>query len=65
MLYSGQLQRTEIKEILNTGDRNAQRATSMLLNQGIFISLSTKASLKITFPAKLASRWMPWIFSEQ
>ena len=65
MLYKGELQRSDIKEILNTGDRNARRATAMLIAQDVFTSTSTKAPLKIAFPAKLASRWMPGLFPEQ
>jgi hypothetical protein len=36
-----------------------------LIDHGVVTSESPKAPLQITFPAKLASRWMPGLFPEQ
>jgi len=38
---------------------------SALLERGVLISDSARAPLHITFPAALASRWMPGLFPEK
>jgi hypothetical protein len=39
--------------------------TSALLEAGALSSASTRASLKLAFPAKYAGRWMPGLFPDQ
>ncbi len=65
VLYRGELPRSEVATILNTGERNARRATSSLLERGVLTSASTRAPLRLAFPATLASRWMPGLFPEK
>jgi len=65
VLFRGELPRGEVAPLLGTTDRHARRVTSVLLEQGILTSASTRAPLRLTFPAKLASRWMPGLFPEQ
>ena len=65
VLYQGQIERSEIEPILDTSDRTARRVTSTLLEVGALSSASTRAPLKLAFPAKYASRWMPGLFPEQ
>lgn len=62
ILYRGELSRSEISALLNVSDRHARRLTSILLDQGIFISDTPKSPLKLAFPATLANRWMPGLF---
>lgn len=36
-----------------------------LAEQGVIVSKSTRAPLRLASPARLASRWMPGLFPEQ
>ena len=46
-------------------ERSARRVVSALLQQGVLTSESTRAPLRLAFPATLASRWMPGLFPER
>lgn len=65
ILYRGKLPRGEVANLLNTGDRQARRITSALVNAEILTSESSRAPLYLAFPAGLASRWMPGLFPEK
>jgi len=65
ILYRGELPRGEVVGILGTGERQARRVVSALSEHGVVVSDSTRAPLRLAFPAKLASRWMPGLFPEQ
>ncbi len=65
VLYRGELPRGEIGPLLGVTDRTARRVTSELLQQGVFASTSSRASLRLAFPAALASRWMPGLFPDK
>jgi len=65
VLYRGELPRGEVAKVLGTSERNARRFTSALLKRGVLSSPSTRAPLRLTFPATLASRWMPGLFPEK
>jgi len=65
VLYRGELPRRGVSELLNVSDRSARRTTSALLSSGVLTSESTRAPLKVAFPAKLASRWMPGLFPDK
>ena len=65
ILYRGELPRGEVPERLGTSARTANRVVAGLIDHGVVTSESPKAPLQITFPAKLASRWMPGLFPEQ
>lgn len=65
ILYRGALPRGEIPELLGTSERNARRIVAALAAQGVIVSESTRAPLRLAFPAKLASRWMPGLFPER
>jgi Fic family protein len=64
LLYRGELPRSDIGTIVNTGERQARRVVAALINQGAIISESTRAPLRLAFPATLAARWMPGLFPE-
>ena len=64
ILFRGELPRSEVPALLDTGERNARRTVSSLLERGVLVSASSRASLRIAFPAALASRWMPGLFPE-
>lgn len=65
VLYRGQLPRADVPEIVGTGTRQAGRIVSSLIEKGALTSDSTRAPLRLTFPATLASRWMPGLFPEK
>ncbi len=65
VLYRGKLPRSEVAGLLDTSDRNARRVTSALLEGGVLTSESTRAPLRLAFPARLTSRWMPGLFPEK
>ena len=62
LLYRGELPRGEAASIVGTGERQARRVVSALIDQGVVTSESTRAPLRLAFPAALASRWMPGLF---
>ena len=64
VLFRGELPRGDVASLLGTGDRQARRVTSALLDREVLGSKSTRAPLHLAFPAKLASRWMPGLFPE-
>jgi Fic family protein len=65
LLFRGQLSRGDVAPLLGTGERNARRAVSALLERGTLVSESSRAPLFLTFPATLAPRWMPGLFPEK
>lgn len=65
ILYRGELPRADVPKLLGGTDRSARRVTSVLLEQGVLSSESTRANLKLAFPATLASRWMPGLFPDK
>lgn len=65
VLFRGELPRGDVPALLGTGDRQARRVVSALLERGILTAASTRAPLRLTFPAALAQRWMPGLFPDQ
>jgi hypothetical protein len=63
MLYR-QLQRGDGAKIVGS-PRHGSRVISALLDRGVLASESTRAPLRLAFPAALASRWMPGLFPEK
>lgn len=65
VLYRGELPRGEVASLLGASNRHARRITSVLLDREVLVSESSRAPLRLAFPAKLASRWMPGLFPEK
>lgn len=65
VLYRGELPRGDAANIVGTGDRQARRIVSALVNKGVLTSESARAPLRLAFPAALAARWMPGLFPER
>jgi Fic family protein len=65
VLYRGELPRGEVATVVATGDRQARRIVAALLECGVLESDSPRATLRLTFPATLAARWMPGLFPEK
>ena len=62
ILYRGELPRGDAEALVGTGDRQARRIVGALMGQGVVVAESTRAPLRLAFPATLASRWMPGLF---
>ncbi len=65
VLYRGELPRGDAAVVVGTGERQARRVVSALIGRGVLTSASTRAPLRLAFPAALASRWMPGLFPER
>ena len=65
LLYRGELPRVDATGIVGTGERQARRIVSTLTKRGVLIADSTRAPLRLAFPATLASRWMPGLFPDR
>ena len=65
LLYRGSLPRREVPAILGISERQARRILSALTSEGAISAETTRAPLQLAFPARIASRWMPGLFSEQ
>ena len=65
IVYKGELPRGELPDLLDTSPRSARRVVSALMDRGVITASTTKSPLRIAFPAKFASRWMPGLFPEQ
>jgi len=63
VLYRGELPRGDAAVIVSTGE--ARRVVSALIERGVLFSASTRAPLRLAFPATLASRWMPGLFPDK
>jgi Fic family protein len=65
ILYRGELPRADAVNIVGTGERQARRIVALLTAYGVLTSESSRAPLRLAFPATLASRWMPGLFPER
>jgi Fic family protein len=65
VLYRGELPRADTAALVGTGERQARRVVSALTKCGVLLSDSSRAPLRLAFPATLASRWMPGLFPER
>jgi Fic family protein len=65
VLFRGELPRGEVSRLLGISERAARRVTAALIDHEVLVSESTRAPLRLAFPAALASRWMPGLFPEK
>ena len=65
ILYRGELPRGDVPGLLGVAERQARRVVAALADEGVVVSDTTRAPLRLTFPAKLAARWMPGLFPEK
>jgi Fic family protein len=65
VLFRGELRRADAASVVGTGERQARRVVSALIERGALVSDSARAPLRLAFPATLASRWMPGLFPEK
>jgi len=65
LLYRGELPRGDVAATTGTGERQARRIVSVLVDKGVLVSESPRAPLRLAFPAMLAQRWMPGLFPDK
>jgi hypothetical protein len=65
VLYRGELPRGDVADLVATGDRQARRIVSALIEKEVLTAGTPRAPLHLAFPATLASRWMPGLFPEK
>jgi Fic family protein len=65
VLFRGELPRGEVAKLLGASERAARRITASLLECKVLTSESTRTPLRLAFPARLASRWMPGLFPDR
>jgi Fic family protein len=65
ILYRGALPRGDADTVVGTGERQARRIVSALIEKEVLVSESPRAPLRLAFPAALAARWMPGLFPEK
>jgi len=65
ILYRGELPRADAASVAGTGERQARRIFSALLEKQVLVSDGPRAPLRLAFPAALAARWMPGLFPEK
>ena len=62
IMHRGELRRGDVPALLEASDRHARRTVAALVKQSVVTSVSTRAPLRLAFPARLAPRWMPGLF---
>jgi Fic family protein len=65
VLYRGELPRGDAPLTIGGSQRNARRIVAALIDKGVLASESSRAPLRLAFPAALAARWMPGLFPEK
>jgi Fic family protein len=65
VLYRGELPRGDVAALVATGDRQARRLLSGLIEKDVLTAETSRAPLRLAFPATLAARWMPGLFPEK
>ena len=65
VLYEGKMPKRQVASIANVSSRQARRITSALIEREVLTSKNLRAPLRLAFPAKLASRWMPGLFPDK
>jgi len=65
ILARGELPRAEVPGLLDVSARSASRIVSGLVEHRVVVSPTSRAPLRLGFPATLAGRWLPGLFSDR
>lgn len=65
ILFRGELSQGDVAKLLGASARHSRRVVAALIERDVIVSESMRAPLRLAFPAKLAFRWMPGLFSEK
>ena len=63
-LQSARVPRGDAGDLLGIGTRQTSRIISALIKESVLTAESTRAPLKLAFPARLTSRWLPGLFPD-
>jgi inactivated superfamily I helicase len=55
----------EVASVVGQSERHSRRVVAALHRAGVIASESSRAPLRLTFPATLAGRWFPGLFPER
>lgn len=64
VLFRGELPRGDVAGLVGSSERHGRRLSAALIERGILVSDTSRAPLRLAFPAALAARWMPGMFPE-
>lgn len=65
VLFRGELARSDVTNLLGISERSARRITSALIECGVLVTASSRAPLRLAFPARYAARWLPGLFPDK
>lgn len=65
VLFRGELRRADVAAIVGTDDRQARRIVAPLIAMGVLSAAHRLAPLRLSFPATIASRWLPNLFPDR
>jgi Fic family protein len=65
ILFRGELPRGDVAGVVGVEERHARRIVAALVEKEVLVSDSSRAPLRLVFPAALATRWMPGLFPEK
>ena len=65
LLTSGELPRGDIPAMLDLSPAGARRVISGLAEKGVLVSETSRAPVRLAFPATLASSWLPGLFPDK
>ena len=65
VLYRGEVPRGDADTVLGTGERQARRVISALIEKGVLVSENHRAPLRLGLPARLSHRLLPGLFPEE
>lgn len=65
VLYRGELPPGEVANVTGTKERQTRRITKSLIDSEVLKSGGPRSPLRLAFPARLASRWMPGLFPDR
>jgi Fic family protein len=65
LLNAGELSRGDVPSMLDLSPPAARRVIAALADKGVIVSASSRAPIKLAFPAHLASAWLPGLFPDK
>lgn len=65
LLYRGELPHGDVPQLLGISDRQCRRIIAAMMEHAIITSENIRSPLRLSFPATLASHWVPNLFPEK
>ncbi len=65
ILYRGELPRGDVAGLVGVSARHGRRIVASLTERGVLVADSSRAPLRLAFPATLAPRWTPGLFPDR